>query len=413
MTKQAKHRIRLLVVSQYFYPEQFRINDMCAEWVKRGYDVTVVTGMPNYPKGKFFHGYGWFKRTRDSYEGAKIIRLPIISRGSSKLRLGLNYLSFVVSGFFWQLFTRIKADIVFSYEVSPMTQVLPAVWYSRRRKIPCIAYIQDLWPESFQEMTGIQSGWIVRLLEKMTDYIYRECKLVLVTSKSFKKAVEKRGVPSEKVMFLPQYAEDFYKPSDIISPLVPADKRFTIAYTGNIGAAQGLEILPKTAVLLKNRGVSVRFLMVGDGRGIDILRKAIIEEEVANYFHFTPQQPSQAIPNILAGADAAFVSFSDKPLFHMTIPAKLQSYMACGVPILAAANGETRKAIKEAGCGFCCDPGDAGGLTTLIEFFLKQSHEVKKQMRDKARQYAVDYFDKTKLLNQLDILMKEHIKVGC
>lgn len=115
----------LLVVSQYFYPEQFRINDMCAEWVKRGYSVTVLTGIPNYPQGKFFAGYGWFSKRKELYEGVNVLRIPIISRGKSNISLALNYLSFVVSGFLWGLFTKEKPDLVFSFEVSPMTQVLP------------------------------------------------------------------------------------------------------------------------------------------------------------------------------------------------------------------------------------------------------------------------------------------------
>ena len=172
----SKKRPSLLVVSQYYYPEQFRINDMCEEWVKRGYDVTVVTGIPNYPQGKFFDGYGWFKRRKEVYNGVKIVRLPIISRDTSKIRLGLNYLSFMISGFIWKVFTKQQADLVFSFEVSPMSQVLPVVWFAKRRKIPCIAYIQDLWPENFIEMTGIKSGPIIRVIDRMTDYIYKNCK---------------------------------------------------------------------------------------------------------------------------------------------------------------------------------------------------------------------------------------------
>ncbi len=134
----------ILVISQYFYPETFRINDIATEWVKRGYKVTVVTGIPNYPEGKFYKGYGWFRNNREIWNGIEIIRIPIIPRGSNSIGLILNYLSFVVSGFFWKCFTRIKTDYVFIFEVSPMTQALFGVWYARRRKIPCYIYVQDL-----------------------------------------------------------------------------------------------------------------------------------------------------------------------------------------------------------------------------------------------------------------------------
>ncbi len=235
MTQPSNKPIKLLVVAQYYYPEQFRINDMCAEWVKRGYDVTVVTGIPNYPQGKFFQGYGWLKNRRETCEGVKIIRLPIISRGTSKIRLGLNYVSFVISGFIWILFTKHEADLIFSFEVSPMTQVLPAVWFAKRRKVPCIAYIQDLWPENFIEMTGIRFKPVITFLSAMCNYIYRICDLILVTSPSFRRAIVDRGVPSQKVKYWPQYAEDFYQPASELSPLVPRNARITIVFTGNIG----------------------------------------------------------------------------------------------------------------------------------------------------------------------------------
>ena len=410
MTQANSKPIRLLVVAQYYYPEQFRINDMCAEWVKRGYDVTVVTGIPNYPQGKFFDGYGWFKRRKEVHNGVKIIRLPIVSRGSSKIQLGLNYVSFVVSGFFWQMFTKQKADVVFSFEVSPMTQVLPAVWFAKHRKISCIAYIQDLWPENFIEMTGINAGLIIRIIDYMTDYIYKNCQKILVTSNSFKRAVEERGVLADKVVFWPQYAEDFYKPSATVSPLVPRDNIFTIAYTGNIGMAQGLDVLPKAAVLLKEIGQRIRFLMVGDGRGMSALKKAIGENKVEEFFYFVPQQPPHEIPSILAGADAAFISFADKPLFSMTIPAKLQSYMACGMPIIAVADGEVEGIIKEANCGICCKKEDIAGLSSAIIQLKSADSGIVSQMAISGIDFANRFFNKTEQMEHFTGYLEECLK---
>lgn len=408
----SKKKPSLLVVSQYYYPEQFRINDMCEEWVKRGYDVTVVTGIPNYPQGKFFDGYGWFKRRKEVYNGVKIIRLPIISRGTSKICLGLNYLSFMISGLIWKVFTKQQADLVFSFEVSPMSQVLPAVWFAKRRKIPCIAYIQDLWPENFIEMTGIKSGPIIRIINQMTDYIYKNCQKILVTSNSFKKAVEERGVPEEKVAYWPQYAEDFYKPSDVVSPLVPNDDVFTIAFTGNIGYAQGLEILPEAAELLAKQGKKVRFLLVGDGRALDSLKNTIQQKNVEEYFFILPRQKPESIPSILAGADAAFLSFAPSPLFSKTIPAKLQSYMACGMPILAVANGETRHIIEEAECGMCSKPGETEELVHNIRKMM-QNPELLKQFAAKAQVFSEKTFNKTKLMDSIDREFQMILKLCC
>lgn len=402
-------RIKLLVVSQYYYPEQFRINDMCAEWVKRGYDVTVVTGIPNYPQGKFFPGFGLFQRRKETHEGVKIIRLPIISRGKSKIRLGLNYLSFVVSGFFWKTFTRQSADIVFSFEVSPMTQVLPAVWFAKRKSVPCIAYIQDLWPENFQEITGIRDGFIVNQIEKMTNYIYKRCRLLLVTSNSFKNVIERRGISPERVLYWPQFAESFYVPSNEISPLVPQDGVFTIAFTGNIGTAQGLEILPKTAALLKDEGIVLRFLLVGNGRALRDLKNDIRSKDVDDFFHFIPQQPPEEVPSILAGADAAFLSFSSSALFSMTIPAKLQSYMACEMPIVVAASGESAHIVAQAKCGVCCPAGDEHVLAEAFGIMKQLPPKEREQMGYSAGRYASEHFDKCRLMNQIDLLFRKTI----
>ena len=182
----------ILVVSQYFYPEDFRINDICEEWIKRGYEVTVITGMPNYPKGKFFEGYGWFRKRRESYKGIHIIRLPILPRGRNALMLLLNYISFVVSGFFWKLFTKAKADKVFIFEVSPMSQALVGVWYAKRRNIPCFIYVQDLWPENVEIVTGIHNRYVIRKIDRMVDYIYRNCAKIFATSPSFVERIEER-----------------------------------------------------------------------------------------------------------------------------------------------------------------------------------------------------------------------------
>lgn len=402
---------KLLIVSQYYYPELFRINDMCAEWVKRGYDVTVLTGIPNYPQGEFFPGYGWLKKRKEIKDGVRIIRIPIISRGKSNLRLALNYFSFVVSGYLWGLFTKEKPDLVFAFEVSPMMQILPAIWFAKRRGIPCLAYVQDLWPECFIEATGISTPFIIKSINKMADYIYHHCQKIFVTSSSFKCAVVERGIAQDKVIFWPQYAEDFYRPSENVSPLLPRDGRFTIAFTGNIGTAQGLELLPKVARSLKDGGYDVHFVIVGEGRGKPLLDEAIRQHQVEDVFTFLGQKPPEEIPAILAGADAAYLSFSDKPLYQMTLPAKLQSYMACGMPLIASAEGETKKIIEDAACGVCCETGNAPALTNTIIDFMSLPENVRADMGLRAKAYAEKHFLKSTLMDKMDDYINDTLAV--
>ena len=395
----------ILVISQYFYPEQFRINDICTEWVKKGYKVTVVTGIPNYPQGKYYEGFGLFKKRRELYNGVEIIRIPLIPRGNSSIMLALNYLSFVVSGLFWNVFTKIKADNVFIFEVSPMTQALPGVWYAKKRKIPCYLYVQDLWPENVEIITGIKNPTIIGAIGKMVDYIYERCTTIFTTSKSFVNSIEDRGVPRSKVKYWPQYAEDFYLPlQGSIVEEIPNDGVFNITFTGNIGAAQGLDILPQTAALLKGKKLNknIRFNIVGDGRYKETLVDLVNKKEVSDMFNFIPKQPATRIPELLAASDAAFLCLTNSPLFSMTIPAKLQSYMACGVPTIVSANGEASSIINEANAGYSSPAGDAEKLSEIIIDLTRVSEGQLKHLGLNARKYYDAHFQKQALLNEMD-----------
>ena len=384
----------ILVVTQYFYPEPFRINDMCQEWVKRGYKVTVLTGIPNYPQGKFYEGYGYCRRRKETWNGIDIIRIPLIPRGHSAIGLICNYFSFVVSGYFWNLVNKIDADAVFNFEVTPMTQVKVGVWYAKKHKVPCFLYVQDLWPENVEIITGIHHPAILKPISRMVDKIYDGCDRIFVTSPSFEQAVFDRGVPAEKVSYWPQYAEEFYRPIDKV-----VHDGFVIGFTGNIGTAQGLGILPQTAAKLKEAGKKVKFKIVGDGRYKETLIKEIRGRDIEDYFEWVDRQPAENIPEILAECDAAFISFMDNPLFAKTIPAKLQSYMACGMPIIASATGETERIIREAGCGVCSQIGDADKLAENIVSLMNTDTA---SMGVKSRAYFVEHFDKTKLMDWMD-----------
>ncbi len=390
----------ILVVSQYFYPEQFRINDICQEWVKRGYQVTVVTGIPNYPEGRFYTGYGFFKRRTEKWNGVRIIRIPLIARGKTPVGMVVNYLSFVISSFLWVRFTKIKADYVFTFEVSPMTQALLGVWYSKKHKIPNYLYVQDLWPENVEIVTGIHSQLILKPIGKMVDYIYKNCDQIFATSPSFVKEICKRGAEAEKVHYWPQYAEEFYKPLERKPTVeIPDEECFKIIFTGNIGYAQGLEVLPKVAKILKNENEKVKFYIVGDGRYKSELIKEIKQRKVDDMFKMIDRQPAERIPELLAACDAAFISFKDEPLFYKTIPAKLQSYMACGMPVIASAQGETERIINEADCGICAGIGDVEELSKGIRRMMRK---VPTQMGENGRKYFGKKFDKQILMDQME-----------
>lgn len=351
---------------------------MCLEWVKRGYKVTVVTGIPNYPMGKTFKGYGITKKRHEVWNGIEIYRIPLIPRGSGSLGMIANYLSFMISGMLAGKMKNIKADLVFSFEVSPMTQVMTGISFAKKLHVPHYLYVQDLWPENVITVTGIRNPLIIKPIDKMVDYIYKNSDEIFATSPSFVEAIcnRKVAVNREKVHYWPQYAEEFYKPIDksiakeaAVAYGIPNDDSFKIIFTGNVGTAQGIDILPQTAELLKNE--NIKFVIIGDGRYLEKLVSDIKSRQLEKMFIFVARQPAEKIPVLLSACDVAFISFADDELWKMTIPAKLQSYMACGMPIIAVADGETKRIIEEAKCGWVCKMGDSRGLKKTIHEMMK------------------------------------------
>lgn len=400
----------ILLVSQYFHPETFRVNDMACEWVRRGYKVTVLTGIPNYPMGKYFEGYDKRHRTHETWKGVNIIRIPLIARGNSSNKLlnaagmAANYFSFVRSGKKWvksKEAANLKPDLIFTFESSPMTQALIGIWYGKKYNLPTYLYVQDLWPENVETVTGIHNKLIIGPIDKMVDKIYRETGTIFTTSPSFVKAIVNRKVPVDrkKVHYWPQYAEEFYKPMppQKIDRIDCSDGIFKIAFTGNIGTAQGLDVLPRAAKLLK--GEKVKFVIVGDGRYQREFERQIDELDVWDKFIMVPRVPAERVPEILSVCDAGFISFSKTPLWENTIPAKLQSYMACGKAIVASASGETRRIIMEADCGVCCEVGNAEKLADGIRNLMKSDSV---RMGKNARAYFEEKFDKKKLMDEMD-----------
>lgn len=406
----------ILVVSQYFHPEPFRINDMCREWVRRGYQVTVLTGIPNYPQGKFYPGYHWFKKRKEEWHGVRIIRIPLFARGKTSVGMALNYASFVVSGFFWKLFTRVKADLVFNFEVSPMTQALVGVWYAKRRNIPCYLYVQDLWPENVEIVTGIHNQAVLGSIGSMVNYIYKHCTKIFATSVSFVSEIQKRVLDDpDKVLFWPQYAEEFYQPvSRVPVDEIPDNNSFKVIFTGNIGTAQGLDILPSAAVYLQRHQTSthrpVQFVIVGDGRYKAEFLEEIRKNKVDGMFILIDRQPAERIPQMLAACDAAFLSFMDNPLFSKTIPAKLQSYMACAMPVAASAAGESQRIIQQARCGVCCPIGDAKGLAEGIQYLADLTQDAIEEMKQNSLRYCSEHFNKMKLMDWMDELLLQETR---
>jgi len=403
--------MRVLIVSQYFWPENFRINDLVVGLIERGHKITVLTGIPNYPDGKYFAGYGIFRKNIEDYRGAKVVRIPIISRGKGGgIRLALNYLSFVVSGcLFAPLRCREKYDLIFIYEPSPVTVALPALLLKTIRKVPVIFWVQDLWPESLAATGAVTANRILNGVAHIVRFIYRRCDKILITSESYRKSVEHYDGSSINIHYFPQYAEDFCKPSvekKNITVLNTIPSGFWIMFAGNIGAAQDFETIIETAERIKGYN-EIHWIIVGDGRMREWAECQVNKRGLSGNFHFLGRYPSEVMPQFFSHADVMLVTLKKEPIFALTIPAKIQSYLACGRPVIAALDGEGASIIKSSGSGYTCPAEDPSALAMTVLKMYKTPKLEREEMGMRGRAYYESNFDRDMLLDRLDKWMRE------
>lgn len=388
----------ILIVSQYFYPEQFRINDLALEMKDYGHDVTVLTGLPNYPKGEYFEGYSKNKNCDEVWNGIPIYRCNLEARKTGSVNLFKNYMSFV-----YEAEKKLKDleqkyfDLIYVFEVSPITVALPAIKFKKKKNIPLIMNVQDLWPENVIAVTGINNPIVVKPIEQMVKYIYKNCDLILTASKSFIPNIQKYLKNDiNKAKFWPQYS--VVSKEEKIRNLFN-EKDFNIVFTGNIGKAQGLDLVIEAAYKLKE--TPIRWQLVGDGRELETLKKLVHEKGLDDIVIFHGRKPESEIPQYLANADAALLILKPDPVFEMTLPAKLQTYMACGVPIIGCVSGEGKRTIDESHAGVVSQDISVDGLIEACKDMLNKSKEEYELLKLNSLEYGFNNFNKQKLLNDL------------
>lgn len=406
--------MRILIVTQYFWPENFRINDLAQGLVKRGHQVTVLTGKPNYPSGRFYDGYGFFHKRREAYEGMQVIRVPLLPRGrAGGFRLVMNYFSFALAAALSAVVScRDKYDVIFVYAPSPITVALPALILRWIRGVPIMLWVQDLWPESVSAAGGIRATWILRLIEKMVKFIYRGTDRILVQSEAFRPSIKRLGVSEERIIYFPNSAEELYRPVILSSDaaehsLVPAG--FCVMYAGNIGAAQSFETILAAAERLKPYS-NIHWIVFGDGRVAAWVRAQITERELTSSVHMLGRHAMETMPRYFALADAMLVTLKNEPILGLTIPARVQSYLACGRPIVAGINGEGARIINEAGAGLTVAAEDADALADAVLTMYKMSKQERDAMGARGREYFLAHFESSMLMDRLERWMKETVE---
>lgn len=406
--------MRILVVSQYFWPENFRINDLVKEWVQRGHQVTVLTGVPNYPLGSVFEDYRLKPSAFAEYEGAKVIRVPMLSRGHGDFRLVLNYLSFVVgASIFGPWYLRgISVDVIFVFEPSPVTVGLPAILLSRLKKASVVFWVLDLWPETLVALDEVRSPWILASVGRVVRFIYNRCAFVLGQSRGFVDSIAKYCDDKKKIRYFPSWAEDVFADENVNpAPEIPEmTDGFTVMFAGNIGEAQDMPAVLKAAELLKDKP-AIRWIIVGDGRKSEWLKSEVIRRGLQGQVLLPGRFLVERMPSFYAHADALLVSLKRDPVFSMTIPGKVQSYLLVGKPMLGMMDGEGAAVISDANAGLSCDAGDAAGLADAVLTLAAMTPDQRMQLGLNGKKYAQQEFDRSQLMDRLEALLGEAVKI--
>ena len=406
--------MNILIVSQYFWPENFLINDVAKELVQRGHNVTVLTGLPNYPHGKIYKDFIDRRADYQHYKGADIIRVPLVPRGKGTWRLALNYLSFALfSCVFgpWMLRKK-RIDVIFTYQLSPVTIGLTAILMGRIKRAPVVFWVLDLWPETLSAVGIIKLDWMLSLVGQLVRFIYQRCTLVLGQSQGFLKSMANYTSNVEKLRYFPSWAEDgFGKSVSQLAPEIPIrDGVFNVVFAGNVGEAQDFPAIVRAAHILKDNE-RIRWVVIGDGSMMNWLRNEVFKMGLDNNFLILGRFPLERMPSFYAHAGALLVSLKKDPIFSMTIPGKVQSYLMVGMPILALLDGEGARVISEANAGYVQSSGNSRGLAESVLMMSKLSTKDRKQFGSNGRTYAQREFSRTVAMKRLETLFQEALDI--
>ena len=397
--------MRLLVVSQYYWPENFRINDLVAELVARGLVVTVLTGVPNYPDGAVFPDFRDRPGDFAQHAGAQVVRVPMLPRGRGAVRLVLNYLSFALSASVlgpWKLRGR-AFDAILAYEPSPITVGLPAAAMRAIKRAPLAFWVLDLWPETLHAIGVVRSPRVLGLVGQLVRFIYRRCDLILAQSRSFIPQIRRYADAATPVEYFPNWAEALFTGADAVrAPEVPLSSgSFDVMFAGNVGDAQDFPAILDAAERLRSYS-HIRWLIVGDGRMSAWVAAEVARRDLQAQVLLLGRFPVDRMPSFFLHASALLVSLRKEPIFAMTIPGKLQSYLAAGIPVLAMLDGEGADLVRASACGLACPAGDSAALADAVLALAAMPAQERQAMGDNGRRASAREFDRAMLIDQIE-----------
>ncbi len=392
--------MKILVVCQHYWPENFRITEICEDLAARGHDVTAVVGLPNYPSGVIPPEYRHRRNRRQERNGVHIRRVWEVGRKSGKLGLALNYVSYMTAASLKLLFMRRDFDVVYAFSTSPVLMSLPASLLRCVSRAKLMIYVLDIWPACLAAMNVYEGSALYAFMKRVSRWVYRKADRLVYSSKRFKDylhAVHGIDVPEED--YLPQFADSLF---DVLPETPPSD-RLNLVFAGNIGKVQGVETFIRAAVLL--RGEPIRWHILGDGANLPACQALVNELGLGETVTLYGRRPLADMPVFYAMADAMLVSMRNDISVNDTLPGKVQSYMAAGKPILGSIAGEAPLIIAEAACGLCAPPDDPAAFAAVVRDFMRRSD--RKQMGENARLYYQRHFTKQGHMDRLEAMLSE------
>ena len=391
--------MKVLVVTQYYWPEPFNTTEICEELAARGHDVTVLTGLPNYPEGKIYPGYEGQKRREESRGGVRIVRSWLWPRKSGAINRFLNYESFSCAASRVARKLDKDFDVVLSCEISPIMSANPAIAYARSTGAPLLLYVIDIWPECLLAGGISKHSAIYRHYGKVSKKIYNAADRIAVTSPLFKDYISKLTGKQLDAAYLPQFAEDIFEGSDVARPEGYSERHINLTFAGNIGAAQSVQTIVRAAALLKEE--DILFHIVGSGSELEACKKLADELRVTGIV-FHGRHPLEEMPGYYAASDAMLATFANNPTLGFTLPRKIQSYMAAGKPVLGTLVGESRRVVEEAGCGLCCEAEDYKALASICRRFASLGQKIRNDYGKRALDYYRSHYSREGFFKTLE-----------
>jgi glycosyltransferase involved in cell wall biosynthesis len=399
--------VRVLIITQYFYPEDFRVNELAFALQSSGHDVVVLTGQPNYPSGRFFPGYSPLHPLQERYNGIQVIRVPLYARHSGRpWELALNYISFALSATIFGLpRLRGRFDACLVYCPSPITTAIPAIIYRLFRGKPVAIWVQDLWPESVFAITPGGKRWLNGLLSRLVCWIYMHADQIWVQSLAYVRSVEAHGGSIQRIAYVPNWAENLYdceRWANVEAEPIPEN---SLVFAGNLGRAQGLDVLLDAAEFLVQTTPSVHWVFVGDGSARGWLEDEVRRRGLTNCVMLLPRRAPQDMPKILKAATGLLITLRDADVFAQTIPSKVQSCLAAGRPVIGVLAGEPARILEEARCGYVCPPHDPAALAAAIKKLVSLPQQQREELGRSGNGFYQAHFTQAHLQERIETLL--------